>query len=85
MIISVAIKQGNIIHTLPQPKRHHHVLWEISERSPMGLIMAEGVQGFLDNEGNFLDRTEALHHALACGQIEKPKFQDNELFSEDLW
>lgn len=41
-------------------------------------------QGFLDNNGNFLDRYEAFIHAKNAGQIIS-NTTDNELYSEDLW
>ena len=39
-------------------------------------------QGFLDHNGQFLSRTEARHHAFACGQVKEP---EGLLYSEDLW
>lgn len=39
-------------------------------------------QGFIDHNGNFLDRIEARKHAFMCGQVVEPNGQ---LFSEDLW
>lgn len=50
------------------------------------------MQGFIDHNGNFLDRKEALEHAHQCGQIssmiydKKTNGQNfSELISEDLW
>lgn len=43
-------------------------------------------QGFLDDEGNYLNRFEALDHALANHQVIDPSnIRANRLFSEDLW
>jgi hypothetical protein len=39
-------------------------------------------QGFLDHNGQFLNRIEARHHAFACGQVKEP---EGLLYSEDLW
>ena len=39
-------------------------------------------QGFLDHNGQFLNRVEARHHAFACGQVEDPL---GLLYTEDLW
>ena len=39
-------------------------------------------QGFIDHNGNFLDRVEARKHAFMCGQVSEPS---GLLFSEDLW
>ena len=49
-------------------------------------------QGFIDHKGNFLNRKEALQHAIDCGQICE-KIADAKtsgrdfptLISEDLW
>jgi hypothetical protein len=47
------------------------------------------IQGFLDDQSNFLDRREAYIHAKNTGQLARnpdPKlYQGSELFSEDLW
>lgn len=46
------------------------------------LILA---QGFLNDRGYFLDRTEAYKDALACGQINKDTEFAPVLYSKDLW
>jgi len=61
-------------------------MWGKGEKD---LLIIEGkdrgeIQGFLDDEGNFLDRKEAMIHARACGQVDKTTCP-NDLFSEDLW
>ncbi len=78
-------------------KRHHNVIHLISTTAP-GYRDGEkilkpviGVQGFVDDKGNFLNRKEAAQHALECGQVEtgKAKFQHifngETLYSEDVW
>ena len=43
-------------------------------------------QGFLTHEDQFLNRYDAMQHAIACGQL--PPGADKEcaeLYSEDLW
>ena len=48
-------------------------------------------QGFIDHNGNFLDRIEAFNHAKQCGQLTattmwyKEDHNDVELYSEDLY
>lgn len=43
-------------------------------------------QGFLDEHGNFLNRTEAYAHAVKHNQITPPKDAENYLlYSEDLY
>jgi hypothetical protein len=49
------------------------------------------VQGFINHKGEFLNRKEALAHAIECGQLtETHRYyrEDNgidELYSEDLY
>jgi hypothetical protein len=51
----------------------------------------EIAQGFIDHEGNFLDRYEAYIAARACGQLSrtvlwhKEDHGEAELYSEDLY
>lgn len=43
-------------------------------------------QGFLDEHGNFLNRTDAYTHAVEHHQITPPQDVENYiLYSEDLW
>ena len=50
-------------------------------------------QGFIDNDNNFLTRTEAFDHAMSCGQLPvycshnalKASGGDKILISEELW
>lgn len=59
-----------------------HELW----MSPI-----ECIQGFINHRGEFLDRKEALTHAMECGQITATHryYQEDhnidELYSEDLY
>jgi hypothetical protein len=85
----------DLILFIPAPARHHNVLhsfwYQVPEARADGRThesyMGE-VQGFLTNEGVFLNRLDALVHARACGQM-KPRqpgdYNGDELFSEDLW
>lgn len=48
-------------------------------------------QGFVTHDNRFLNRKEALAHAVVCGQVsgniagEYYREEKKELFSEDLW
>jgi hypothetical protein len=82
MITHVAIKYNEVIHCLPKPNRHHHVVRYI------GGIKGPDIQGFLDDQGNFLTRRQAFIHATASGQIkarQPGEYNSDELYSEDLW
>lgn len=99
-ILGVAVKLADgRTFALPEPYRHHHVLWWIgNEECPPGIppsgVIEEpenwvpgSVQGFVDGHG-FLTREEA--YALACesGQLlpeNKVSYTPGLLFSEDLW
>lgn len=84
MITHVAIIYKEKTWSLLKPNRHHHIIYQIHlETGDMGIF---GEQGFLDQEGNFLNREEALLHAQDCKQLlpDRPLWGD-ELFSENLW
>ena len=65
--------------------RHHAI---INSLKSLGFEPGEGYkileQGFITNTGTFLNRRDALSHAMECNQVRYPENQ-NELFSEDLW
>ena len=43
-------------------------------------------QGFLTNKGEFLNRYDAMQHAIACGQLPPDADKEcKELYSEDVW
>lgn len=49
---------------------------------------AEIEQGFIDHKNQFLNRKDAYHHAVACGQLQITQKDDDAhdaLISEDLW
>lgn len=95
MIIAAAIKIADVVCFIPSPARHHHVLHSLAKsfngRTDRGYT--EEVQGFITDEGEFLNRIEAMGHCLNCGQILKGRitninpnpYMGPELFSEDLW
>jgi hypothetical protein len=85
VITHVAIRHRGTLYALPAPNRHHHVRDLIVEQTGEG-IDGNDEQGFLDDQNRFLDRRQALRHALACDQI-KPgtQIRAGQLFSEDVW
>jgi len=49
------------------------------------ISMIKGVQGFVTDEGEFLNREEALAHVKSCGQHYYPRdYTGNLLFSEHI-
>jgi hypothetical protein len=87
MITHVAIWRNDTIYALPNPNRHHHI-FQIMDEADHKTFNNE-IQGFLDDQGNFLDRREAYILATNEGQIARnpnpANYQGDELFSEDLW
>lgn len=84
MITHVAILHRGKLYSLPKPNRHHHVIHMIYEA--IGEPVSGEKQGFLDDLGNFLDRRQALAHAIECNQLLNPdNHHPTELFSEDVW
>jgi hypothetical protein len=88
MITHVAIRFNGIIYSLPKPNRHHNVIRHIVDTTGVKYVDAHGIdQGFLDDTGAYLNRKQALRHALTCMQVKEntmgPKL--GELYSEDIW
>ena len=75
MIVASAILKDGVIHT---GRRHHNILLGAK---PFGAIKG-GLQGFVTDKGEFLDRYDAAKYAYEHGQI---TYHKNMLFSEDLW
>lgn len=101
MIVAAAVKIGQVVLSMPAPKRHHdvlrglHALYEDRKRHTH--TYEQEVQGFLTDTGEFLDRQEAMKHALASGQGTPRRtslleanpnygyYNGPDLYSEDLW
>lgn len=82
-IIAAAIMQGGKIYFCEAPCRHHHVIWAKCQLDGKGFDDTQ-VQGFLTNDGRFLNRRDARTAVIATGQCPHP-FHRSDLFSEDLW
>jgi hypothetical protein len=79
----VAVIHEGVTYSSPAPDRHHHVLREIYKIKKECTF---NTQGFLDNEGVFVNRKEALDIALAAKQVKDiNNIHAFQLFSEDLW
>ena len=79
MIVASAIKHKGIVFT---GKRHCKIikyLVELGYETPI----PNNEQGFIDDNGHFHYRKEALKIAIKCKQI--PHTQKRILVSEDLW
>lgn len=96
MIVGVAIRNAEVIISLPKPNRHcdcfRYAFEVLGIECPKLKIGAKREhQGFITDKGVYLDRLQAMRHAKRCGQ--KLIKTDDEikhkwshpLFSEDLW
>lgn len=81
-IVAAAIRFDGTLYSMARPKRHHHIIQMISSRTAKRPVSGE--QGFLLDDGSFVDRREAASIALANGQAKQLRAPPW-LFSEDLW
>ena len=84
IVAAAARTPDGVVHFLPAPARHHHILQ--ADSTPDDFYAD---QGFATSEGRFVDREEGMKVAVAAGQLKRssnPKhYQGPLLFSEDLW
>jgi len=71
------------VWTLPAPARHHNILRHMYDSGKPGSFL-DG-QGFVLEDGTFVNRKVAAKLAVESGQIKKTEYVDGQLFSEDLW
>lgn len=94
MILCAAIKtifarDGEKI-TVVIPGCRHVDVWQLMVELRISREREE-VEGFIDHEGNFLDRYDAFEHAVMCGQVSRTTLEHKEshfelqLYSEDIY
>ena len=67
-------------------QRHHNCLYQmVAITGKKQHEIGGDIQGFLTSTNQFVTREEALKIALKCGQIDKPEYSNEQLFSEDLY
>lgn len=81
-IVAAAIKQGGVVCFVPRPGRHCDVIRQMAAAGFPTPI--NGKQGFLTDEGQFVERRVALGIAEIAHQL-LPGKGHGELFSEDVW
>lgn len=89
----VAIRFQDKIWSLPKPFRHHHIIrmivWLNDTFGDQEIRSVDtdlnNDQGFLDADGRFLNRKQALVNAELNGQLKNGKIIGGVLTSEDLW
>ncbi len=84
----MAIRFRGTVYSLPAPNRHHDVIRHIWETIGGDAVDAYGNdQGFLDENGNYLNRKQALVVASMNGQLKDRALGPTlkQLYSEDIW
>ena len=82
-VITAAAIRHTDGRTIFTGKRHATIIHQMAE---MGLATPiRGEQGFVDDQGNFLDRHAAGEHAIACGQIERMRWPGMGLDSVEVF
>ena len=79
MIVESAILDNGTVYTGHRHPDIIRIMVDLGLPTPI-----KGVQGFVDDKGQFLDRIAAAKHTLECGQITALNWPPN-LYSEDLW
>lgn len=73
--VAIRMRISRVVLFMERPARHHNLMHELADWLGRPLKHSEYEQGFLANNGDFVDR----HHAARlCGRT-------GQLFSEDLW
>lgn len=86
-ITHVAIRFAGHVWSLPRPFRHPDVLYMIVSHLKVDSVDAACAddEGFLDRDGRYLTREQALLRAQARCQILSGRIIGSVLTSEDLW
>lgn len=90
-IVAAAVQYRGVTLSLPPPARHHTILQTMDIL--VGISQDElhsSYQGFLTNEGRYVNRVEAWYIAYKADQLihlkgDEKSFRKPELYSEDLW
>ncbi len=80
-VVAAALRKDGVIYSLPPPARHDTVILMMFDAH--GVKAMDADQGFVLDDGTFLDRAEAEKVAIEAGQIKRKA--TGGLFSEDLW
>lgn len=83
MIKAAAARHNGVVYWVPRPGRHDAVLQKIVADLNLSSLCCDE-QGFITEDGKFVNRIEAADIAIKCEQIEKLNWPPN-LYSEDLW
>lgn len=84
-VTAAAIKDPHTdkVWSVPAPGRHHDVIRHMCQNGYES-VPGDFPQGFLLEDGSFVDRWNARRHAIGSAQITHAKY-GKELYSEDVW
>jgi hypothetical protein len=82
MIRHAAMLRDGIVYV---GHRHHNCIATMRECGIPWPVTQGAEQGFVDHNGNFLNRKLALYEAMECNQIIKKHAPLDELHSEDIY
>ena len=86
--VAIIIPDGQMLigETMPNGKKERHpdLMWRALPFLDIESYDGTELQGFIDENGKFFNRRNAVIEAIKCGQIVKPKWPPD-LYSEDLW
>jgi hypothetical protein len=80
-IVASAIRYNGIVYT---GRRHHNVIHEMVTKYLIRKPTIDNEQGFVLEDGTYVDRIEGARIAIESGQIRKLQWPPK-LYSEDLW
>lgn len=83
-IVSAAILFRGAVISEPPPARHSNLIATIRSAFWLTGAVTGEVQGFLTDEGGFVDRRKAGQIAIASGQLKELPVPPD-LYTEDLW
>ena len=87
-VVAAAIKVGQLVCVVERPGRHGDVFVGLRDAEVPKLIGGRGEQGFIDSDGRFLSRGEALSIAQDAQQMKAnrgSRHNPDQLYSEDVW
>jgi len=82
-IVAAAVRFNGLTISMPAPARHSDILRRLYDIDPSAAIECQ--QGFIDRDGDFLDRESAKTLVAVTGQQTIRATHATQLFSEDLW
>lgn len=75
------LQEDGSIYSLPKPHRHPDIIIDMASKG----LRYGGQQGFILDNGEFVNRVEALKIAKAADQVIRKDDLTNQLYTEDLW